>query len=498
MNGILSIEQWLYQKKTDDKSILLEHDGVCSYREFMMDVTGLTAQLRSSPYICIALICKDTGLFIRILLALILSGKTIYLPSNSQLGTLKELKLLTDALLTDEVIENFGGIQIHVDKKYFAKIFSNFELYPNAIQQSSLIFYTSGSSGKPKPVIKKIEQIEKEIHALESLWGSVLDNAIILSTVTHQHIYGVLFRILWPLLSGRLIDTNQYEYPEQLIAQISLHQSVAIITSPAHLDRLSTDLEWPSDKNLNVTLFSSGAPLSTYSAKSTYRCFGNFPIDMLGSTETGAVAWRQQLSILANINTTLNTHKVSPFTSYVNLKYTKNIKTNMTGWQPLPGVTIDIKDQCLNVFSPWLDNPKLGFLMADRACIVENEFFLLGRVDRIVKIEGKRVSLSEMERRLCGNHLVSEAWLVELKGQRKQIGVISSLSISGRALLKEHGRLSVSQKLKQDLSNFFEAVTLPRKWRFLKIMPVNQLGKRVNSELVQLFAEKQKTDDCDA
>lgn len=460
MKGVLSVGQWLHQEKAGGESVLLEEQGVCHRREFLMDVAGLTEQLCSRPEQCWALVCQDTGLFIRSLLAMILSGKTIYLPANSQPGTLKELRPLTDALLTDQIVEGFDGVQVLVDRDYFARIASDIELDSSAVEQATLIFYTSGSSGQPKPVIKQIDQLEKEIHALETLWGPALKEAVVLSCVSHQHIYGVLFRVLWPLLSGRLIDTTRYEYPEQLIAQIHLHEAVAVIASPAQLDRLPTDLDWVSIQRSVVMVFSSGAPLSASGARVASECFGRLPFEVLGSSETGGVAWRQQSSISA-----------SP-----------------VGWQALSGVQVAIEDGLLKVFSPWLDNPEQGFLMADRASLVDGGFLLQGRADRIAKIEGKRVSLSEMERRLCCSNLVSEAWSVELAGQRKQIGMAVVLSDHGRLLLRDRGRLFVFRTLRHELSDFFEAVTLPRKWRFLDLMPVNQQGKRISSELVQLFA----------
>ncbi len=462
MKGVLSVGQWLHQEKTGGEAVLLEEQGVCHRRGFLMEVAGLTEQLRSRPEQCWVLVCHDTGLFIRSLLAMILSGKTIYLPANSQPGTLHELQSITDALLTDQIVENFDGIQVSVDRDYFARIASDIELDSSAVEQASLIFYTSGSSGQPKPVIKPIDQLEKEIHALETLWGPALKEAVVLSCVSHQHIYGVLFRVLWPLLSGRLIDTTRYEYPEQLIAQIHGHKAVAVIASPAQLDRLPTDLDWVSVQGSVVMVFSSGAPLSASGAGVAAQCFGHLPFEVLGSTETGGVAWRQQSAVF------------DPLAG--------------SGWHPLPGVQVVIEDELLKVFSPWLDSPEQGYLMADQASLVDDGFLLQGRADRIAKIEGKRVSLSEMERRLCCCNLVSEAWSVELAGQRKQIGMAVVLSDHGRLLLRDRGRLLVSRTLRQELSDFFEAVTLPRKWRFLDLMPVNQQGKRVSSELVQLFA----------
>lgn len=76
-----------------------------------------------------------------------------------------------------------------------------------------LVLFTSGSTGAPQPIGKTFRQLDAEIAALEATFGGRLGNAGIRGTVSHQHIYGLLFRVLWPLATGRAFDAPRIDFP---------------------------------------------------------------------------------------------------------------------------------------------------------------------------------------------------------------------------------------------------------------------------------------------
>ncbi len=73
---------------------------------------------------------------------------------------------------------------------------------------------TSGSSGEPKRIDKTLRQMANEVEALEQLWGSELGDACIIASVAAQHIYGLLFRVLWPLCAGRGLCVSNWRSPK--------------------------------------------------------------------------------------------------------------------------------------------------------------------------------------------------------------------------------------------------------------------------------------------
>ena len=63
-------------------------------------------------------------------------------------------------------------------------------------------FRTSGTTGEGQPVVKALRHLEDEIAALDERLGPALEgDTRIFATASHQHIYGLLFRLLWPLAS---------------------------------------------------------------------------------------------------------------------------------------------------------------------------------------------------------------------------------------------------------------------------------------------------------
>ena len=70
-------------------------------------------------------------------------------------------------------------------------------------------FETSGTTGEGRWIPKALRHLEDEIETLEAVFGARLPRgARVFATVSHQHIYGLLFRVLWPLGAGRPFHAN--------------------------------------------------------------------------------------------------------------------------------------------------------------------------------------------------------------------------------------------------------------------------------------------------
>src|SRR6185312_17141298 len=76
------------------------------------------------------------------------------------------------------------------------------EPMPLAVERSRIDFFTSGSTGEMKRIEKSAALLEREAHVLDRLWGELLADARIYGTVSHQHIFGLTFKVMWPLLAG--------------------------------------------------------------------------------------------------------------------------------------------------------------------------------------------------------------------------------------------------------------------------------------------------------
>jgi len=321
---------------------------------------------------------------------------------------------------------------------------------------SELILFTSGSTGQPTQVQRSILNIEAELDVLESLWGETLADARVYSTVSHRHVYGMLFRLLWPLVTQRAFAVFNFEYPEHLLGQAS--SGGALITSPALLKRIG-HLEDPVDTPWR-TIFSSGGMLPGYAAKDAARLLGVCPTEVLGSTETSGVGWRQQLTEGAD-----------------------------ELWHVMPEVRVRQDEEgFLEVSSPFMGLSN-WHRMGDKVRLQTNRSFdLLGRGDHIVKIEEKRVSLAEVEQRAIELPSVVDAAAVALEdGARQYLGLVVQLSELGLVASNEKSSKQVNATIRQSLRSKLDPVAVPRKLRFVNAIPVNEQGKRQPETLQELF-----------
>lgn len=368
------------------------------------------------------------------LLAAAAEQRTLALPAHAQPAYLEEIGA-TGALLTDAVF-NSGPVQRSLHT-----------LTPDPL----LVFYTSGSTGVPKRVEKNLSRLEREAAALDSIWGGEAGH--VAATVSHQHIYGLLYRIVWPVLSGRTADDAAAEYWEDLAGRFA---GRTLISSPAHLARLSPRRDLYADAP--GLIFSSGQLLSWQAAQACASTFGRHVIEVLGSTETGGIAWRQQMAPNAP-------------------------------WTPLPGVGVSSDaDGALTVRSPFLQEntpQKTGDVIEP---VGDGTFRLKPRGDRVVKIDGKRVSLMRVEEALAAFPEVETAAALTLESRKDALGAVVALTSLGSAALRELGSFRLSRQLRSRLSSSLEPAERPKHWRFVDAIPTDAQGKRVLSVLRAMFA----------
>jgi acyl-coenzyme A synthetase/AMP-(fatty) acid ligase len=322
-----------------------------------------------------------------------------------------------------------------------------------------LALYTSGSSGAPKRVDKTLAQLDRELENLQSLWGQVIEKAAVLSTVPHHHIYGLLFRLLWPLAAGRPADESTSGDAVELRAAARQRGRHVLVSTPAQLARFPGLLalgEWQQPD----MIFSSGGPLAPETAALYREAFGAAPVEVFGSTETGGVAWRR-----------------------------RDGSAGEDAWRPFPGIAVSVDAEgALVLDSAYL--PGRDWRMDDAATLLgDGRFVLRGRLDRVVKIEGKRLSLPELEQRLQSHPWVASAAAVPLPAPLR-LGAVVVPTREGAAALERLGARKAGEALRRHLAPVFDATLLPKRFRFVQELPVSERGKVVPQQLAALFARQ--------
>ncbi len=415
-----------------------------TWKEILLRLEVLHSELQGIDRTKVAVYHSDNIEFLCIVLTLWRMGKIPVIPINTLDSTLRSVELETDCFVGE-----FSGRNC-LPPCDLAEHANNIDRIKNDCQQVALIMLTSGSSGAPKAVYKTFDQINAELKMLEEHWGTSLKNTITIATVSHNHMYGLPFLLLWPLTTGRAFFNQDLIYLEQLH---SVRQfDITLISSPTHLENVPETLDL--QKSIRM-VFSAGAPLSDSAARSSREKMGAVVMEIFGSTETGAIAYRDQA--------------VAAY------------------WRTLNGISVQNSEGKLSVNSPAA--VKDNWYVTDDLCEIyqDNQFSLLGRSDKIIKVGGKRISINTIELRLNDHPWVVKVRVLQLNKHKNRMGAVIQLTSNGNARLVDQGKLAISRELISLLKNDIERVAWPRYWRFVSKFPVNQQGKTTNQELEVLF-----------
>lgn len=307
--------------------------------------------------------------------------------------------------------------------------------------------YTSGSTGASVACPKTAGQLLGEAAMLARTFD-IGPGARVLATVPSLHIYGLLFGTLMPLMGGGVIVRATPLHAETIAAAVRAYGADVLCGVPAHLRGLA-ELA-PGALSPVRRVFSSAAPLEAETAKRLAAMLGFGPTEILGSTETGGIAWRDG--------------------------------TVGAAWQPLPGVSVaaDV-DGAMLVRSPFAQpQPHDGaYRGADTVrLLADGRFELVGRADGILKIGGTRVSVAEIERRLRAAPGVTDAAVVTVdvggaRGHELWAAVAPATLDAGA--------------LRAELRRHVDAVAVPRRFRAVASLPREDSGKLTRERLLGLF-----------
>ncbi|WDH35901.1 AMP-binding protein [Pseudomonas chlororaphis] len=439
MNWI-KLEQLLL-KSLPERAVTLE--PALDHSHLRHQALSLAAGLQARGVQRLALHLEDAAELAIALLGAWRAGVSVLLPADLQPQTRQRWATQVDLWLTDQ-----PGDAHLVDFDQPPLPAAELDL-----DGCRLSLCTSGSSGEPKRIDKSLRQLANEVEALEQLWGEGLGQACIIGSVATQHIYGLLFRVLWPLCAGRTFVRRQLPFPEDLQRASREHPAFAWVASPALLKRMGDNLDWPALSPVR-RVFSSGGALPADAAQGLHQRLGQWPTEILGSSETGGIAWRQGDSL----------------------------------WQAFAGVELSQdSDGALLIASPYLPTGHVEHTADAARIAADGRFELLGRLDRIVKLEEKRISLPMLEQALAEHAWVAEARLGVVRENRASLGALLVLSEQGLHALRNQGRRALTQALRQHLSQHCEALALPRRWRLLRQLPLNSQGKLPQADIEALL-----------
>ena len=461
-----SLASLLAARRPADAPVAFERAGVHRWRGFLEHVEALAQRLTDGGGRSWLLDCTSSYAFAVGLFGAARAGGVVCVPPNRQPGTLLQLASRCDAVIRDGKGPAVARPLLHPlaarGEPRGARLAADVPL---------LRLYTSGTAGHAKEIPKSWCHLD-EVFELERYFGPLCDESTrVFATAPHQHLYGLLFRVLWPLAVGRPFQAESLLHMEELLPRLAESPTAVLVATPVQLRRLAARRELAGLRGRLRAVFSSGGPLAAATAHAVAEALGAPPIEIFGSTETGGVARRQQRG-----------------------------EEEETPWQPFGPVRLRREQTrgCLRVRSPFVSlgvdpgDGELEFEMGDRGRLLsDGRFVLEGRADRIVKIGEKRLGLPDMESRLQEHEAVQEAVLgATLRSGEPRVGALVVLSPTGRTRYEREGRRALTAALSAHLAPHWSPVLLPRLWRFLRELPRDERGKLPQQRVDALLGQR--------
>ena len=436
---ILPVSQWL---NAPEAEVAFRGDRPLLRSTMRREVVALARRFTAAPGTRWALCFDDTYRFCVALLAAWYAGKTPVIPGHCRAKQLEEMRAEIDGVLSDMPLDITLPHLLWRDEEAEGTL-------PPLPDEAALVLFTSGSTGTPRAVHKPLAVMEREAQWLADRWGEQARPCRFIASVSHQHLYGLSFRLFLPMALSRPFAAQQTVYSEQL-TQLTRQDPYVLISSPAFLRRLDGSLAAPAC----ALVISAGGMLEATAAHAAQQALDCCVSEIYGSTETGVMAWRQR-------------------------------DGEGDAWRCFPAVRLQrTPSDRWHVFSDLIPDPS-GWPLDDRLEMDDARGFqLAGRHDRVVKIEDKRVSLSEVERRVLMLPEVRDAAaLVITRGGRSAVAVVVQLERQPAA--KELSQLK--RRWRAQLHPWLESVALPRYWRVAGEIPVTSQSKRAWTQIEELF-----------
>lgn len=429
-----------------------------TWKDFLTDSAKMRAFISKNSNDDWILHCEDYWYFLCTFVALLQCNKRILLTQNISESFIEEIKKPGVEFLTDQNAEGSTSIQDIIEKSEAPSEEFIRDVPVLNSEETRILMFTSGSTGKPKAVPQRMKEFEEDNAFIISKWGKEFTSRKLVTTVSQHHIYGFLFGSSLPFTLGVPFRRTRITFPEEF--ESLKDEKYIIIATPAFLKRT---VEIEDKLPLKDTwIFTSGGACSPELAVKTQEVFGFCPLEVYGSTETSGIAYRQQ--------------------SKDQLKFT-----------PFDNAKLWLGDDgCLRIVSPYIKNPE-GFATADLAEFFEDgRFILKGRSDSIVKIEEKRISMTEVENRLLQTGLISDLKVIALSNDvRQYLAAAIVLNEEGKKKFENTEKYLINRYFHDFLMQYFENVVLPKKWRYVDALPVDVQGKKHKNEIAAMFeAEK--------
>lgn len=411
-----------------------------SHHDFLARAIALHDRLPRAPYLIN--LCNDRLAFALAFAAGLLRGAINLFPPNRLAPTITEIAAdYPDAIcVTDDPVAGLDLplFQVSTEPGTPNPILPSMPMISPG--QQSFVAFTSGSTGAPCPHAKYWGDLVNCAHAAARRFGFGPRLGIV-ATVPPQHMYGLELSILVPFVTGARVARAQPFFPVDIRAALELMPAPRVlVTTPAHLRGcLDADMSWCEIE----LVISATAPLSIELAHRVEAAWSTEVREIYGSTETGSIASRATCR--------------DPL------------------WHWYDGVRAEGDGDAVSVQGDFIHGRVPLADVLERTA--PDGFHLLGRAADMVKVGGKRVSLTELNLKLNA---------VE--------GVVDGVFLPPDEDAGENARLAAAvvapgldrRAIVAGLAGRIDPVFYPRQVIMVERLPRNETGKLTQAALKAL------------
>lgn len=436
-----------YSLKDSEEIFLINKENKynISYKNFIIDIAKCLEYISKLEKDTITIFIDNAYYFIVVLSSALLLKKKVNALNNNSPKYVESIINDSMIYISDDEKSNISLKDIFEkerDEKWIEFLKSN-----KIDENMNINFYTSGFTGFPKLIEKTLKQFEAEALKIIGEFGENLKDSIFAYSVPHYHSYGFVFDFLVPyILELKFLD-NRINYLETL-NNFEEYKEITFITNPAFLKRIDKSSLKIKSK---WYVFSSTGALDKDTSDLCIETFNTDAIEIYGSTEGGGMAYRKKSE--KDLWTRLKIVKLK-----VNENGSLFCSSGYTGeglWVHV-GDVVDMKN--------------------------ENEFELLGREDSIVKIEGKRISVQQIDRQILQDKNFIDSYTIYCKSYKREYAA-SFIVLKDANANKDN----MIKYIKDYLKGYFEKIVIPKKIYFIERIPRNELGKIERKKLDEIM-----------
>lgn len=232
--------------------------------------------------------------------------------------------------------------------------------------------------------------------------------------------------------------------------QLTEDSPYLLVTSPAFLKRIDESVLL---SNTATLAFSSGGELNKATHDQVIKTMTVIN-EIYGSTETGGIAFRRQ--------------------------------QETSNWELLDGVSIHQNEDGQTILtSSFIDTKNI--VLDDEIEIINDKLFTLnGRKDSTVKIEDKRINLKQIEALLLQHRDIADCFLLKEENNQRQY-LRYFLVLHKESELNTKNENIKTMQIRSYLSQFLDALFIPKSFYFLDALPYNNQAKINKKDIYEII-----------